>query len=149
MVEIDAFKLLEQQKFAGQEVVEQLTGLIQTWDGPIQKALTRLAQVLWPVEYMWGIIPIRAYRLRCQQSDPVTYVWWIEHDIPPYDKYECAAYRVQLTLNDQLQPVLRVESGGATYQVESPTVEELETTVAKGGQDIPLIIPRVMGIVKD
>jgi hypothetical protein len=95
-----------------------------------------------------GVIPVRQHRVR-HKTGPDSYVWWVEHDIPPYDRYRCAAYRVELSLTDQNQPALRVESGAGVYPVTPLSREALEAALARAGQDPPLVILREMGEALD
>jgi hypothetical protein len=76
-------------------------------------------------------------------------VWWVERDIPPYDKYQCATYRVYMVLEDENQPFLAVQSGVGIYPVVPLTGENLNRNVAKAGQDPPVIISRTMGEIHD
>jgi hypothetical protein len=120
----------------------------KTWGWAARQALDNLAQILWPPDYVLGVIPRPAYRLRYQQINASAHLWWIERDIPPYDQYQCAAYRVCLTFEAQGEPCLTVQSGTTFYPVTPLTEEALEAAVAQAGQDPPLIIPRMMGHAK-
>jgi hypothetical protein len=73
----------------------------------------------------------------------------VEHDIPPYDRYRCAAYRVELSLTDDDRPALSVESGAGMYPVTPLSREALEAALARAGQDPPLVVPREMGEALD
>jgi hypothetical protein len=76
-------------------------------------------------------------------------VWWVEHDIPPYDKYLCVAYRVQLTPDDRCEPVLTVQSRDVVYPVDPLTKANLDMALAQAGADSPLVISRKMGEASD
>jgi hypothetical protein len=128
--------------------VHQLIELARQWDGPIRAGLAQLARTIWPDGHILGLIPARRYRLR-QQFFPGSYVWWIEHDIPPYDRYWCAAYRVELTLGGTRPPTLNVQSGTTSYPVQPLTNENLTKVLAQTGDDLPLLIPRHMGRAVD
>lgn len=116
--------------------------LINAWDEPIREALNRMAHKLWPPDYAFGLIPVSTYRLRDQQIDSEIHMWWVERDVPPYEKWLCQAYQVYLILEFQHEPILTVQSGTAVYPITPPTVVALEATLTKASQDAPLIILR-------
>ena len=148
MLKANTFEPLGKRQELQRKRLHHLSKLVKTWEGSIRQALNHLAQVLWPSKYILGFIPVRTYRLRYQQLSPEVHIWWVERDIPPYDRYNCAAYRVYLILNPQGPPGLMVQSGNTVYPVNRPDLEVLETTVAQAGYDPPLVIPRHMGKVK-
>ena len=132
----------------GQQQAHHLTQVAHQWNVAILQGLQDLAQAAWPNWHMLGLVPVRRYRLR-HQVTPAAHVWWVEHDVPPYDQHRCAAYRVQLAVNDEGKPVLTVQSGTAIYPVTPLTVEALNTTLGQTGKDLPLLIPRKMDAAKD
>jgi hypothetical protein len=121
MTTFDPFEVLRQQQLIGhQEQAHRLTQIAQPWESPIRAGLQRLAQALWPDQHVLGLLPVHRYRLR-HQATATSQVGWVEHDIPPSDRYWCAAYRVQMTLPDGGEPILTVQSGTAVYPV-TPSV---------------------------
>ncbi len=125
-----------------------LAGFANRQEHNIHASLGRLAQTLWPDRQLLGLIPVHDYRIR-HQVDHQGYVWWVEHDIPPYDRYQCAAYRVILTLNDHQEPIWFVQSGSRSYMISDPVSGSIERVLACAGQDPPMIIPRRMGPAMD
>jgi len=123
---------------------DQILLMIDKWEKPIRYCLNRLGQRLWPPKYILAIIPLSSYRLRSAQLDNRTFIWWIERDIPPHDRNECAAYRVQLQLDAQGVPVINIQSGTDIYEVSPLTVENLEAHLINVAQDAPLIIPKMV-----
>jgi hypothetical protein len=91
-----------------------------------------------------GVIPVRQHRVR-HKAVGGGYLWWVEHDMPPYDRYRCAAYQVELRLTDHKRPALDVVSGAGVYPVTPLSPEALEAALARAGQDPPLVILREMG----
>lgn len=148
MTTSDPFEVLRQQQLIAQAQAHRLTQTAQPWDSPIRARLQRLAQALWPDQYRLGLLPMHRYRLR-HQATATGQVWWVEHDIPPYDRYWCAAYRVQMTLHEGNEPILTVQSGTAVYPVTPLTVARLDMILARAGADLPLVIPREMGRALD
>ena len=131
-----------------QQSVEERTRLLhnlrQQWDHTVRHWLQHPGEVLWPQGKGIGAGLVHPYRLR-RQTVPDTCLWWVEHDIPPYDEYKCATYWVLLTLNGQNELALSVHSGTAMYPVTPLTEEALETALAQAGQDPPLVALREMG----
>lgn len=121
-----------------------LLEVARQWDSLVRAGLHHLGQTEWPNKRILRLIPMRVYRLR-RQVTPETWVWWVEHDIPPYDRYRCSAYRVQLALDDRDNPILTVQSQAATRAVQPLTVENLTATIAQAGEEPPLVITRHMG----
>jgi hypothetical protein len=118
------------------------------WDRTIYRELRHFAQYLWPNARLLGLIPIHSYRLR-KQSEPEQIVWWVERDIPPFDRYLCEAYRVELSLAGPDQPRLVVRSGMSTYPVVPISIEALKAALVQAGADTPLIIHRQFGPALD
>lgn len=144
MSAVDPFKALHQHQQAKRERGRRLGEVAHRWENPIRAGLEHLAQELWPDVQVLGLIPVHRYRLR-HRTIPEIQVWWVEHDIPPYDRYWCAAYRVQLFLNEQNEPFLTVQSGSAVHAVFPLSVENLQTILARAVEELPLIISRQMG----
>lgn len=118
------------------------------WDHTIRRMLRRFARQQWPDEHILGLIPVRRYRLR-KQFEPGNYMWWVERDIPPYDRFQCAAYRVEMILNGPDQPHLILRSGEAVYPVTQMSAEGLLDALKKMSTDTPLIIQRQFGPALD
>jgi hypothetical protein len=148
MTEIDPFEPLRRQQAIKEELTHRSEAFLQRWDSLIRAELLRLAEILWPDGHLLGVIPVRQHRVR-HKAGGGSYLWWVEHDIPPYDRYRCAAYRVELSLIDQDRPALSVESGAGVYQVTSLSREAFEAALARAGQDPPLVILREMGEALD
>lgn len=144
MSAVDSFKALPQHQQAKRERGRHLDEVARRWENPIRAGLEHLALELWPDARVLGLIPVHRYRLR-HQAMPAVQVWWVEHDIPPYDRYWCAAYRVQLFLNEQNEPFLTVQSGSAVHVVFPLSEENLHTILARVVEELPLIISRQMG----
>lgn len=144
MSAVDSFRPLYQHQQAKRERGRYLDEVARRWDNPIRAGLEHLAQELWPDARMWGLIPVHRYRLRRQTISTVQ-VWWLEHDIPPYDRFWCAAYLVQLFLNEQNEPFLTVQSGSAVQVVFPLSEENLQMALARAAEELPLIISRQMG----
>jgi hypothetical protein len=73
----------------------------------------------------------------------------VEHDIPPWDRYHCAAYMVELGLDEARNPVITLRSGREEYRLEQPTVSSVAQQLARLSQEPPRIIPRRMGVAFD
>ena len=148
MAVTDSIESWPQQQKLQKQQAHRLERVAHQWNHDIQNGLKRLAQSLWPNGRVLGVIPAPRYRLR-RRVTPGAYAWWIEHDIPPYDRYRCAAYRVLLSLNNAGKPSLIVESGAATHPVKPLTPDRLKAVLAQAGDDLPLLIPREMGRADD
>ena len=125
-----------------------LVRIASHWDNAITRELRRFAQYLWPNTRLLGLIPIHSYRLR-KQLESETIVWWVERDIPPFDRYRCEAYRVELSLAGPDQPRLVVRSSISAYPVIPIGVESLKTALVRAGADTPLVIRRQFGPALD
>ena len=147
-MQTDPFDTLAKHKASKQQGNRTLDEAAQHWARPIRAGLQRLAQTTWPNGHILAVIPARRYRLR-QKITPKGYVWWVEHDIPPYDRYWCAAYRVQLGLDGGNRPTLTVQSGTMVHPVWPLNQENLNQALAQAGDDLPLLLPRHMGRVID
>jgi hypothetical protein len=128
--------------------VREMEQIAHHWDREIRGALSRLAESKWQGPRFLRLLSARAYRIR-SRAEAKAHVWWVEHDIPPYDIYRCAAYQVKLTLNDSQEPVLTVKSRKREYRVPGDMIASLDRVLAQAGQDPPLLIPRRMGRVLD
>lgn len=144
----DLFELIHQNHEAEGWRDRKLMELVHQWGRPIQRTLKRLAKAQWLGRRLLGFIPTRDYRIR-QQKETRDYAWWVEHDIPPYDRYRCAAYLVKLSLNEKGRPLISVQSGAKTYFGQELKEETIQKLVAMAGKDPPLIIPRRMGSAMD
>jgi len=121
-----------------------LTKIARHWNAGIRHELRQFAQFLWPDARLLGLVHIHSYRLR-KQLESETIVWWVERDIPPFDRYRCEAYRVELSLAGSDQPTLFVRSGISAYPVVPMSVEGLKTALVRAGADTPLVIQRQFG----
>lgn len=144
MTHSEPFEELRQWHEAAEERHRRLTELGHQWDHTIRNELHRLAHVLWSNGHVLGVSPLHHARLRHHFLEEA-WMWWIERDIPPYDRYRCESYRVTLMLDASDEPVLTVESGIGTSQVTPLTTAALEAALAQAGQSPPHIIPRAMG----
>ena len=114
----------------------------------IRAELQSLAQALWPSR-VWNPIRIfRTFRLRSLENDQEV-TWWIEHDIPPYDLYRCAAIEVRLSISNNLKPSLVVASREHLYKVDPISATSLHRALIAAGLDSPRIISRRMGAAND
>jgi hypothetical protein len=118
------------------------------WDKTVRRELISFARAVWPKRHKTSWLGWRSYRLR-RRNEPGRIVWWIERDIPPYDRYQCASYQVELTEDDEGEALLSVRSGEGLYPVVPSNEKGLESTLDQIGDDDPLIIPRRMGVVTD
>jgi len=125
----------------GSTQIRHLARFASHWDKFIRRELHRFAQYRWPDTRLLGLIPIHHYRLR-KQLKSRTMVWWIERDIPPYDRHLCAAYRVELSLVDAEQPQLLVHSGSSMHAIVPMNLKELQTALARVSNEKPLVIRR-------
>jgi len=114
----------------------------------IRQELKDLALKKWPNSYILGFIPIHNYRLRRRVKREVI-TWWIEHDIPPYDLYRCAAYQVELKGVNSSKQYLIVRSGTSSYAVQPMTPCALQAALERVLNDPPLHINRAFGKVID
>ena len=147
-MQVDPFDSLTERQAKKQRRAHHLIELARQWDKPIRDGLAQLAQTIWPNGHILGPIRTRPYRLR-KRISPENSVWWIEHDIPPYDRYWCAAYQVELNLDAACTPTLTVQSGTATHPVRPLTKENLTKVLVQTSDDLPLLIPRHMGRADD
>jgi hypothetical protein len=127
--------------FASQPT-ENLTTSAQRWGRLIEASLQHLAQTAWPDGHqLTGNSSTQPYRLG-QRSTLNSYMWWVEHDIPPYSEDWCVAYRVQLSLNENGRPVVFVRTGAMVYPVVPLSIAIFEMVMALAAGDPPLITHR-------
>lgn len=126
----------------------RLANFARHLDRGIRREMHGFGENIWPDTYILGLIPVHGFRLRKRcSSEKIT--WWIEHDIPPYDRYRCEAYQVELRLIKPDQPRLVVRSGISTYPVITMSVEEFKKTLVRAGADKPMFIHRQFGPALD
>jgi hypothetical protein len=118
------------------------------WDRTVRSELHRFADMHWPQHGWHKWISIPSYRLRQELHDEEV-VWWVEQDIPPGDRFRCAAYRVHLRLAERDVPVACVQSGSRVIPVIPMSRANLHTALAEVQHDPALIIPRQMGDALD
>jgi hypothetical protein len=118
-----------------------LVKIARHWDSGIRRELRRFAQYLWPDTHLLGLVPLHGYRLR-KRLESETLIWWVERDIPPYDRYRCEAYSVELNLAGPAQPQLVVRTGISAYPILPISMEGLKITLVQAGADTPLVIRR-------
>lgn len=134
--------LLRQPAVDNEKWLLRTVELVKRWEKPIWRALDRLAQGRWSSKYSFGVISIKAYRVRYQQVDPEVHLWWVEHE--PQDGLDYReAYRVHLVLDIKYQPSLCVQSGETVYPVSPLTEENLQAAVRQAEHDLPLMMPRL------
>ena len=121
--------------------IHQMAMIASRWDKSIRRELHRFAQNLWPDTRLLGLLPIHHYRLR-KHLESRTMAWWVERDIPPYDRHLCAAFRVELSLSDSHQPQLIVHSGNSIHPIVPMNLKGLQTALARAQNDKPLVIRR-------
>jgi hypothetical protein len=126
----------------------RLSKIAHHWDRAIRRNLHRFAQDRWPDVWLAGLIPIHLYRLR-RQLEPETFVWWVERDIPPYDRHLCEAYRVELSLADPDKPRMIVRSSTSIYPLALIDMDSLNAALVQAGADKPLVIQRQFGPALD
>ena len=76
-------------------------------------------------------------------------IWWVERDIPPYDRYRCEVYSVELAIGERGQVRLSVMSGEEEYPVEPTDERTLVSALILASKDDPMIVPRQMGAALD
>jgi hypothetical protein len=147
-VQIDPYKILRQPTVRRRKQNQGFTMLERRLGLVIHPMLRRLAEAKWPKVKLWWYIPIRTYRIRKQQAEK-SVIWWVERDIPPYDLYRCAAYLVELTMDQPQHPILKIHTRTHTFTVPDPGRSNLETILSQAGRDPAMIIPRRMGQASD
>lgn len=126
----------------GEEALRQLD---HAWGKVIKFLLKRVALERWG-EYrsFFGILRRKDYRLRVNKG-PGYIIWWIEHDIPPYDLYRCESYRVTARIEGVGEPLINVESNTDSIQLYRPSLKGFENALKRIVKQPPLHIPRRMG----
>jgi hypothetical protein len=140
----DPFEELRLREEAVEERRRRLAELGHQWDHTVRTELQRLAHALWPNNRALERLSVHRVRLR-HQVEGEAWVWWLERDIPPYDRFHCEAYRVTLKLDAAGGPILTVESGAGAQAVAPQSAEALEAALAEAGRNPPLVIPRARG----
>lgn len=118
------------------------------WNHNIRGELHRFADMRWPQHGWRKWIGVPSYRLRQELHDEEV-VWWVEQDIPPWDHFRCAAYRVHLRLVERNAPVVCVQSGSRVTPLIPMSRAGLHAALAEVKHDPPLIMPRQMGNALD
>lgn len=125
-----------------------LSRVAYQWDGRIRKAMRKIGKEIFPDGFWLGVIPVPQFRLR-RMAGPAAWLWWIEHDIPPYDRFSCEAYQVELSLSQAGKPVICIRSGAWDRKLSGAELINFERTLALACREAPLIIHRNFGPVKD
>jgi hypothetical protein len=127
---------------------DELRQAQQAWSAKMRYELRWFGSTLWPKRRLLKWFRLPSYRMRHQLlGDQAT--WWIERDIPPVDRFRCAAYLVHLRLDSRMGIVMSVESGERTIPVIPLSAANLRAALLQAGADRPLIIPRQMGDALD
>ena len=116
----------------------------EVWSKLIRSSLVRVAENRWPHRMLFGLVPRKAYRLR-QKRSPRTMMWWIEYELPPYNRHRCAAYLAVMQVNNQRQPFVILRSGKSTRVIHRLSETVLQEAVILIGQEPPMVIARDMG----
>lgn len=122
-----------------------LVAFQKSLDPTIQHALRVFAQNRWPGV---GWLHRKNYRLHVN-ADPDQLVWWVEHDVPPFDLYRCEAYFISLSRTKSNLPVLALRSGQRELHLQLSELDRLQAKLALMLFDAPLIIPRRKGVALD
>jgi hypothetical protein len=136
------FQKTSQSMRQGEDVLKQFN---LTWGKIIKSLLKFVAMEKWGnYQSFRGIIRRKNYRLRVNKG-PGYIIWWIEHDIPPYDLYRCEAYRVTARIEGVGEPLINVESNTDSIQLYRPSLKDFENALKRIVKQPPLHIPRRMG----
>jgi hypothetical protein len=143
-------KFLEYIRFYGHANRRSFDGTTtgHQWDRRIKRSLLELGRQVWPNNHSLGIFPFPSFRLR-HESRPEKKVWWIERDIPPYDRYRCAAYGVELSLQCNGQSFLTIRDGLGDRTLVNPTINALEKALSQAARNPAMMIPRRFGIADE
>lgn len=144
MQEIHFQDVLVHDRKAGLANRRQLEKTAHQWNKFILHELRQFAARKWSDLHVLKVIPVHAFRLR-KNHLPESISWWVEHDIPPFDRYHCEAYLIELTLKDSGQPQLLIRTGSSTYPVIPMNREGFRQTLLKASADQPMIIFRDFG----
>ena len=115
---------------------------------PIQRELRAFARAVWFAERGPCFLLDRGYRLR-KEIHPGQVTWWIEQDIPPYDRYRCVAYQVELRSTAVGKGELSFQTGLRRYNIDPNNLSALHDTLLRASHDPALIISRRMGAAFD
>ena len=148
MEKLGAFSEIRNHRVPDNAHAHEIERQARGWDKMVRRELSSFARALWPEGHELRWPGSHSYRLR-KQSEPNRFIWWVERDIPPQDRYRCAAYRVELSGNGQGHNTLIVQSGEGEYPVVPADESGLEVALIQASQDDPLIIPRRMGAALD
>jgi hypothetical protein len=140
--------VLDAGRAPGKDTRASLRTLAHTWDRVVRNELQQMAKILWPDKPWMGFMPVNTYRLRKQITGKGA-MWWIERDISPFDRFQCAAYRVELTLAGTDQPRWIVRSGIAAYPLPAMSAGDLKSALQQASGDVPMIIRRKFGPALD
>ena len=127
---------------------KQFLQLAHSLEKPIQQELRAFARAIWFAERGPGFLLDREYRLR-KEIHPGQVSWWIEQDIPPFDRYRCAAYRVELRPTAACEGKLSFQTGLRRYDIDLNNLSALHDTLLRASHDPSLIISRRMGAAFD
>jgi len=127
---------------------KRLLQLAHSLEKPIQQELTAFARAKWSTKGSTGFLAVNHFRLR-KETQPGQITWWVEKDMPPLDRFRCAAYRVRLQSDINGIDSLVVQTGQSEYIVDYKDLSSLHATLLKAGNDPALVIPRQMGAVLD
>jgi len=114
------------------------------WDRPVRRGLIHLGNAIWSKYRFMGLLPSKSFRV-LSRGDEVEYYWWIEEDIPPYGRNQCATYIVSLKLDKDLNPLLIVRSKERIHVVNHPDEESLQQAIDQVSQEAPLVTLGHMG----
>ena len=114
----------------------------------IQQELRSFACAVWAADCHPGFLQARRYRLR-KEIRPGQAIWWIEKDIPPADRYRCAAYLIQLQSTTAGEDKLFFQSGLRKYPIHLNNLSGIHDTLSQASKDPALMIPRRMGAALD
>jgi len=115
---------------------------------PIQSELRAFARAIWFAERGPMIFLDWRYRLR-KEIHPDKAIWWIEADIPPFDRYRCAAYRVELDQTAAGENRLSFQTGSQRYEINLNDISTIHAAFIKASFDPALVISRRMGTAFD
>lgn len=135
---------LDEQMAVAQRRRKLLRRAARVWNPTVRRLLAKLARARWPEQPHVGRLPLFVTRIR-QSSKAGRVTWWVEHDIPPYDRFRCAAYFVDLEIGEGDACTLAVRSGQATVRLAHATAPQLEQALVDALHQPPAIIPRQMG----
>ncbi len=139
---------LAQMRRSQDSLQKQFMRTVHALDPYIRRELRAFAGAVWFSDTTLGFLLWGRYRLRTQ-TQPGKALWWIEKDIPPFDRYRCAAYRIELSQTADGAALLCVQSGSQTYLMRPNDLAALHNSLLQAGHDPALVIPRRMGAALD